>query len=345
MGRSSREIELDLLRIVALFYVACIHVNARLAGYFSVFSAGWIGMKIWYMSWCVPVFVMISGRFFLDPEKKLTVHRLYMKYIKRIIIAFLVWACVYEIFDAVTGKIRLNLFGHITNAISGAGAATHLWFLFMIAGMYIITPFLRKIVISKRLCEYFLIVFFIYQLLIYYGEHLPFIGKIIKADFDSAQLYFVLGFTAYFLFGYYAKKYMVSKKVERTGYIIGIGAFILAFIGNICVEISGGADTEFFTRYMAPTTFLYSIAVYTLFIKKISKIYYSEKAIQIIEMLAKYGLGMYLLHYMFVWILPIQLLKFCPIVSVPISAALCLCISLAISIILRRVPVIGKYIV
>ncbi len=59
-----RETELDLLRSVALFFIICIHINARTVGLYPILTAGWAGIKIWYMIWCVPLFVMISGRFF-----------------------------------------------------------------------------------------------------------------------------------------------------------------------------------------------------------------------------------------------------------------------------------------
>ena len=337
-----RETELDLLRIISLFYVICIHVNARLAGQFQLFGFGWIGTKLWYMTWCVPAFIMISGRFFLDPDRNITIQKIYQKYLKRIVIAFLFWTFVYEVFDSLTGRIELNIFGHITNALTG-NSSSHFWFLYTIAGLYIITPFLRTIATSKKLCEYFFVLFLAFQTVHCFLIPIPVVGELINIILGKASFYFVLGYTAYFLFGYYAKTYYFSKNKESLIYILGIASFIVSFIGNIYILLNGGSDPELFTRYDAPTATLYSVALYTFFVKRVSSVKFSEKTVESIGIIARFGFGMYLVHYLVVWLLPIQLLQFAPMISIPLTALIVLLISFAVSCMVIHIPIIGRY--
>lgn len=339
-----RETELDLLRIIALFYVVCIHINARLVGQFQVFDFGWIGTKVWYMTWCVPAFIMISGRFFLDLNKKITIYNIYTKYIKRIVIAFVFWTTIYEIFDAIIGRIKLNIFGHINNAISG-NSSSHFWFVFTIVGLYMIVPFLRTIAASKELCEYYFLLYFFVQIARCFLQPLPILGGLISIGFEKSNFYFVFGYSAYFLYGYYAKRYSFSKKTEILIYIMGILSFIVSFAGNAYIALTASGDAEFFTRYTAPTTVLYSIAVYTFFVKRVSKHIFREKEVELLKIFTMYGFGMYLVHYMVVWMLPVQLLQFAPIISIPVSAIVTLLISLVVSKGIKCLPLIGKYLI
>lgn len=339
-----RETELDLLRIISLFYVVCIHINARLVGQFQIFDCGWLGTKLWYMTWCVPAFIMISGRFFLDPDRNITIPKLYLKYIKRIVIAFLFWTIIFEIFDAIIGRVNLNILGHIANALSG-DSSSHFWFIFTIIGLYIITPFFRAIAASKELCEYYFVLYFLVQIICYFLLPLPTLGALISTGFEKVHLYFVFGYSTYFLYGYYAKRYLISEKAEGLIYFLGIISFAVSFIGNTFIELTAGGDSEFFTRYLTPTAAIYSIAIYTFFLKRVSKHTYGEKMLKIIEFFAKYGLGMYLVHYMIVWLLPIQLLRFAPVISVPVAAVVTLLVSIVVSKGISYVPVIGKYVV
>lgn len=267
--------------------------------------------------------------------------RLFSKYIKRIVIAFVFWSGIYELYYAASGRIHLNLAGHFINALMGP---THLWFLFMIAGLYVMTPFLRKIAESKDLCEYFFAIYLVIKLLATFGEYIPVLGSVIEADLGKAYLFFVLGFSVDFLFGYYAKAYPIPKSREWIVYISGAAILLGSLVGNACLEIAGAENLELFTKTDSPTMFLCACAFYVLFVNRVSKIRFSQNAADLIERFGKYGFGMYLVHYLIVWILPVRLLAFVPILSTPIAAAVVFLISFLVSACLRRIPVLGRYI-
>lgn len=79
MGKqTNRQTELDVLRLLATLAVIMIHAGGISA------SCG-----IAPLVWCVPVFFLISGRFFLDPERNVTAATLFRKSIPHIAIAVL----------------------------------------------------------------------------------------------------------------------------------------------------------------------------------------------------------------------------------------------------------------
>ena len=58
------------------------------------------------MLWAVPCFVMVSGALLLDPERRITIKDIFARYIKRALIALMVFSLIFVIFDAVVdGKI------------------------------------------------------------------------------------------------------------------------------------------------------------------------------------------------------------------------------------------------
>ena len=149
-----REIELDILRIIALLAVISVHCTGM--GHTDAVPMSDPAKQVLVffdsiVTWQIPIYIMISGRFFLDPNRMVTKERL-LKAIWRIVIAFIVWDTIYQLYYIVSGTYSgLNWKGIISEALTGP---YHFWYMFMIAGLYAITPFLRKIAADKKLSEY-----------------------------------------------------------------------------------------------------------------------------------------------------------------------------------------------
>ena len=101
-----RQTELDILRFFSLFFVIVLHVTSSAWGKMSIMSNDWIQTTVWRATWPVPIFVMISGRFFLDQTREVTIKKIFCKYIKRLIIAFFLWSAVYQIFYAAQSYMQ-----------------------------------------------------------------------------------------------------------------------------------------------------------------------------------------------------------------------------------------------
>ena len=90
---NTRIIYADLLRIIATFAVIILHVSAAKLNELQITDYNWQISNIYdsLVRWSVPVFVMLSGMFFLDPNKEIDFNKLFSKYILRIFLAIIIF--------------------------------------------------------------------------------------------------------------------------------------------------------------------------------------------------------------------------------------------------------------
>ncbi len=131
----------DALRVLATVAVVVMHVSAIALKQSDAFD-WWIGnMFVSLSQWGVPIFIMISGALLLDPSKDEKVSIYLTKRFKRILIPLLFWTCVYFAFLQLRGQditLRFALKSFFTG-----GPYYHLYFLYLILGLYLITPALK----------------------------------------------------------------------------------------------------------------------------------------------------------------------------------------------------------
>ena len=96
-----RLVYLDLLRIMSVVMMVTLHIS-------GVGMRADIGSFDWHVCniydglthICVPVFIMISGAFLLDPEREYSIKKLYKVKILRIATAFVFWSAFYAVIRA-----------------------------------------------------------------------------------------------------------------------------------------------------------------------------------------------------------------------------------------------------
>ena len=96
----------------------------------------------------IPCFLMITGCLLLDPKKDINFNKI-KKYLIRIIGALAIFGftfCFIEnIFNHGFNNIPNLLYKSFINLITG-NSWSHMWYLYMLIGIYIITPILRTFV-------------------------------------------------------------------------------------------------------------------------------------------------------------------------------------------------------
>lgn len=333
-----RQTELDLLRIVALIAVILVHAMGN-EGLDDFDIRWWIYTFVSaIVTWQVPVFVMISGRFFLDPEREVSMKKLWTKYIPHIFFAFAFWDFLYQLYYIFTGVYEgLNWKGVFTQSLIGP---YHFWYLHMLIWLYAIVPFLRKITISKRLMEYFIVLFVVFEFLTNYGVLLPGIGDTLAVILNKVSFHFALGYSGYYILGYYLYKYDVSKKIELIIYLLGIIAMLSLGLCTLYLSATNRSFGIDFTQYLMPNIILEACAVYTFFVRRLSKIDFSIKIKYLMTKLAEISFGIYLVHAL--------VLGFIGELPIPIPVTLSVCVTFFISGVLvyfiRKIPVIGRII-
>ena len=110
---------------------------------------------VYCMMWAVPVFVMVTGALLLKPEKEISYKKLYGKYILRIVLALAVFGLVFRCFDILMNGETWSVTGVLQglwNVMIGKSWA-HLWYLYLLIGIYLLLPFYRKIAANSSTKE------------------------------------------------------------------------------------------------------------------------------------------------------------------------------------------------
>lgn len=143
----ARRPDLDLLRIASILGVVAIHVFSGIVANADVTGSGswWVAMVADIGSiWVVPVFVMVSGALVLAPRAHAEGPAgFYRKRLARIGWAFVFWQVCYDvvIFRWMSGN-DLGLAQAAEYVWQGRGPHAHIYFLYLIVGLYALAPVL-----------------------------------------------------------------------------------------------------------------------------------------------------------------------------------------------------------
>lgn len=331
MTASKRETELDILRLLSMLAVIAIHgaggLGITISGHsFSLHAA---------TVWCVPAFFMISGRFFLDPGRDVTLRKLLTKYVPHIAVAFVFWSAVYTVYYVVSGSYAgLNVFGILTQFVEGP---YHFWYLYVLIGLYLLTPFLRKIAENRELLIYFTVLFVILNITFEYLVYVPKVGTVIEMFAKKFGLDMVTGYVGYFMLGWFlcCEKDKITGKAEITVYIVAV-LLMLATVAADNLLPADPAYEDFVKQYMKPNVVFYSAALYLFFVKRVSRIDFSEGTKKFFGLCTELGFGIYCSHA-----LVNELLGTWRIPGV-IRVLLIYLICFGITWLIRRIPLVGK---
>lgn len=319
-----RNISLDTLRIIACLAVIFIHTAGSPVHHHMVeISSG--GYKVcMFMDalcrWSVPIFVMLTGYFLLDPNKDISINNIIKKYIPRIVISLIVWSVLYAIL------LKKDIFP------IGSQEA-HFWYLNMLIGLYLSVPILRLITLNKNVLKYFCVVWIIYQCYL-------FIGKYYELPIQIDSFLFV-EYSGYALLGYYIKQKKLNKGMSRIVYLMGIlGVVITVYMG-----INSLDGQTYFFGYTSPNVIFTSIAILLYFHQYSIKV--SSKLSNIISEISACTYGIYLIH---MYILIQVFFRVHRFLENPLLLTI-ICVGIAfigggiVIYLIRKIPYINKYIV
>ncbi len=339
----------DFLRIAACIAVIVLHVSAKKYESVDVGSYPWFVFNIYnsLSRWGVPVFVMISGALFLDPEKQLDLKKLYSVNFVRIVTAFLFWSAFYAAVDYITGtRLRTVVFNFMSGGV-------HLWFLYMIAGLYLIVPLVRRITESKKHTVYFLVLALVFTVVFYTSKSLiSYVDSRFAGSLDvvsnELSMKFVCGYTGYFILGHFLHRYEISKKIRGVIYTLGIfGYAATVLMTYVFSKKANGLDPVFLDSFSAGVM-LEAVAVFVFF-KYHTPELKNIKIQKLILQVSKCSFGIYLVHFIIQRysreIFHVSPLKYNPIITVPLISGGVFVVSLIISYILNKIPIVKKYIV
>lgn len=344
--KKTRSVYLDLLRVLAMTGVVCIHVSGGQFYNLPVDSPAWQAMNLWdgLARWAVPMFAMVSGAVFLDPERHVSARSLFQKYIPRILLAFLVWSALYAAIEC-HGSPRV----FVTQLLRGH---YHMWYLYMLTGFYLIVPILRRITASERLTWYFLALSAVFTFgvpdLMLAAKAADRIWDFGLADiFNSIKQYtmffLTLGFVPYFVLGHVLHQRQFTKRETIILCALGLLGLVLIPLLNAWASTISSAPVEEFFAYYRFNVLFQTAGIFAAVKAASSKL--SDKAQRLIISVAACSFGVYLAH-------PLLLDRFAPVgaltrgawgfLTVPVTVLIVTALTLGLSALIRRIPWLGK---
>lgn len=240
----TREAWLDFLRVTACFLVMTVHATEPfyLGGDGTLVLSGadafWVSVFEGLARCCVPLFVIASG--YLQLPLKYPAGEFFRRRFVRVVVPMVIWTLVYAF---AYGSPASSLKGLLLNFNYAAG---HLWFVYMLLGLYLIMPVLSpwlERVSRKELSVYLgiwaltLLIPFVREYaggmapMIYAADGLPAPALFPlwgEASWNPFGLfYYVSGFVGYLLVGVFVKRFVPEGRLVRA---VGWTLFLLGFI-------------------------------------------------------------------------------------------------------------------
>lgn len=250
MKEKVREIWVDWLRVTAIFLVLVVHstepfyLGGEGSRLLTEGDAFWVSLFDSFARACVPLFVIASS--YLQFPLHYSTGQFFRRRFVRVLIPFAVWTVVYAL---LWGEPVENFGNLLYNFNYAAG---HLWFVYMLVGIYLLMPMLSpwaSRVSKKELLCYLCICFFTTLIplirewlggqapVIYGPSGIPNPAKYPlwgEASWNSYGLfYYFSGFIGYMLLGLYLRRFVTVGSWVRT-LIIAIPVWLAGFA--ICFE-------------------------------------------------------------------------------------------------------------
>lgn len=279
-----RDYSIDTLRTIATILVVFLHVSAQYVTDGTVnriYDTGfWIGNIFNSFSRiCVPLFVMISGRYLIGKNEPL--EAFYSKRVSKILIPLIVWSIGYTIYEFIDFHAINGIWNYkaVLKSLVIGQPYFHLWYLFMLIGLYAVTPAITYYVsnISRRKCWIIASVFMGLGFLVHFYDR-----------FFNNHTLFIFGFVNYL--GYFLMGYLIKDmKKYSNSLLIAIYAIssLATVVGSYFTAVKFNSLALY--GYLTPFVIIASLSFYK---------YFSQIKIQknILSDIAPLTFGIYLIH-------------------------------------------------
>lgn len=298
-----RIVFLDYMRVIACFMVIIVHscefffINGSNIGISSLNDGFWVSVFDSAFRCSVPLFVLISA-YLLVPVTG-TIKSFFTKRLTRVVIPFLIWSLLYATLPYLWGDMnRQDVVDSILRlAYNFNDASGHMWFVYMLIGLYlfmpVISPWVQKT--ERKGLQLFLLLWFISSFFPYIRS---FVGDIYGECYwnEFNMLWYFSGFLGYVVLACYIRHHFEwsnRKKIAigTAAYLIGYA--ITGYIWYNRIETSVTLQQlELSWRFCTPNVILESFGAFILIETVFSK-FKENKAVSEISNLSY---GVYLMH-------------------------------------------------
>lgn len=346
----SRILYIDILRVVSIFAVVVLHISAPFVAniYTNGVKSWWVGNIINSATrWSVPVLIIISGKLMLDNKKEEKIVPFLAKRLCKIIIPLVFWSFIYMVItNKMEFKWTLLSFLAFCKKLYIGDVHIHLWYLYMIVGLYLITPIIKVYVNNAKKSNliYFIVIWFIVNGVIGFSE--KFSGYSI--NFNLSFFHWSIG---YYVLGFILDRYELSKRGRRTVHFLGVIGLIITMYATYIFSLNneGVFVPHIYSNY-APNVIFTSISVFLLFKTIDWNRYIGSNTVinRIISSFSSTSFGVYLSHLFVLRIInsgymgiSIEASSFHPIIGIPLVSLITFLLSHILVKILQKIPFVN----
>lgn len=292
-----REIWADNIRLIATIGVILLHVSSTGLYEFRKTSAfDWMTANLVdsITRCCVPLFFMLSGALLLSKTEN--AFNFYRKRFSRVIIPFLFWSLIFNVAFTMLQYLKghpISISVFFTDLLFYQGIfsqqAYHLWYIYVILGLYILTPLIKSF-LKTKLNRYIFIGAWIISIILCLPEF----------QFNNATTYLLkfVCYTGYFGLGHIIsqKKIILQKKHKITLLLIAISLISFTALGTLTLSNQSNTFNDILYDYYSPNIILFSVIMFLL-IKTCKKDF--VKSNKILNKINHQSYGIYLSHVLF----------------------------------------------
>lgn len=222
------------MRIIATLAVIFLHTCSMIWLNGDLFSltpsqAAYTRVGNILMNWCVPLFLMLTGALFLDPEKEITTKDILKKYCRRILLALLIFGIPFSWLESITtAGFSWSMFPQSLLNLLTEQSWGHLWYLYVLLAIYLTLPVWKGYIKnSSRKTQCFVIIVLLM---------LDFVRPLFSDFFQISILedMHVIAYPLFYLFaGWYLKegipRWLRNKTIDAVLLVLSLGAMIAVY--------------------------------------------------------------------------------------------------------------------
>jgi surface polysaccharide O-acyltransferase-like enzyme len=346
----------DLIRTVAIILVILLHAAIEPNPTVNFMSPQ--GVQLWWTSdvydsiarTAVPLFIMLTGALLLQPNKADEPLRVFFKKRwNRIGIPVLFWGAIFFAWDFTVKGQALTAVSVLQGVL--AGPYVHFWYVYVLVGLYLITPLVRIVVAHAdwRIIRYFLLIWFvgtgIVSLLTLYSNLGP------QTVWFRDNIFLLTGLIGYFILGAYVIKLRFRSSFLYIGLILST---VWTIIGTyFLIATLGEQYSQFFLDASSFSVIIASVTLFLLLAAVPNQTVENRfpRGNKVLKVISQNTLPIYLFHLIILETLQkgylgfkISVTTMNPIIEIPLVTAVTLLLSLAIIVPLKKLPYLKRII-
>jgi len=278
---------LDAARWLAALAVVLLHSAAQAVSDAGAYGSGdWLAANLYdsAVRWCVPVFVMVSGALLLDTGRPHDARRFYLRRATRICAPLVFWTLFYLAWRSALdwwddGRLDFSFW---PRKVAEGAPYYHLWYLYMIVGLYLFAPLVRALYQRSQPPARRLWVVGILGIAI--------LDALYRQALGAGQGFFLTWFLPYL--GYFVAGRMIfdgELRIPRPGLVLALS--VLATAWGVSTLSEAGRLNLYFYDYFSITVPFMSLAAFQWIM--------NSPRVPPLSTLAPLTFGVYLIHPLF----------------------------------------------